>query len=374
MDLPAGSKELEGSSAASISIGALGYAPRSRRVLDDFADEEALAWLSARQMLFTFNPHALIRREGMVSHGLHRVIRAVVLDASHTVTRAVDWEIADTRRYLWPLSGSRVLVHVGNELRVYTAGLEIERSLALSGPLAFVEIAPNGKLMAIATCTSGTPRNCMPSCTASWGEPEEDIEVATADERLNTIARASTASGLQPPTLLNEGRYLLAQSKMHYRLALTTWDNKPVTLARLASRRIARAVERGTRPAVSAFVQRCHRAQRIPRAGGRRQAASARRSRSARSRQDVAGSQERATFAMKAVLATHELVPGIQFKATDLESEELRVYRASDGRRLLAACRRADHEPWRIRAFARWLAACRAFSQSEIQFFALPSE
>src|SRR5438067_424957 len=82
----------------------------------------------------------------------HRVIRAVLLDTqTHTVARAVDWEITDTRRYLWLLDGNRILVHVGNELRVYGPGLKVERSILLSGPLAFVRIAPNGELLAMAT-------------------------------------------------------------------------------------------------------------------------------------------------------------------------------------------------------------------------------
>jgi hypothetical protein len=377
VDLPATAEELEGRGADSIAIGALGYAPRARRVLDDFGDEEALAWLSPRQMLFTFNPHALIRREGPASRATHRMIRAVVLDVqSHSVTRAVDWEVTDTRRYLWPLSGSRILVHVGNELRVYTAGLEIEHSIALGGPLAFVQIAPNGKLMAIATLHERHSEELHAKLHSQLGsEPEEDVEVAITDEGLNTIARATTVSGLQPPTLLNEGQVnLLGQPQMHYRLALTTWDNKAVTLARLTSR---------CTPELSSiapdllFLLSCNVATgkseyRVMRADGKlllRGEASPREL-----GHDVAGSHEHAMFVMKAVRATHELAPGIQFKASDLESAELRVYRAGDGKRLLAV--HVDepitsHGGYALSPDGTQLAV---LSQSQIQLYPVPSE
>jgi len=92
-----------------------------------FGDEATLAWLSPSHLLFAFNAHPLIRRARASNFNtLRRVIRAVLLDAnSRTVVRAVDWELTDTRRYLWPIDGNRILVHVGNELRIYGENLRL---------------------------------------------------------------------------------------------------------------------------------------------------------------------------------------------------------------------------------------------------------
>ncbi len=116
VDLPITANELTGHTAASIAIGPLGYAPRSHKVIANFDDEESLAWLGQQELLLAFNPHTLIRRVGAsAAHGTPvRLIRAVVFDPqSHGVLHAVDWEVADWRRYLWQLDGNRILVHVG---------------------------------------------------------------------------------------------------------------------------------------------------------------------------------------------------------------------------------------------------------------------
>lgn len=340
VDLPVTAKELEGHTAASIAIRPLGYVPRSRQVLVDFGDEEALTWLSSQHLLFAFNPHALIRRAGTSGgSATHRVIRAVLLDAqSRTVERAVDWEIVDAHRYLWPLDGNRILVHVGNELRIYGPGLELERSFPLAGSLSFVQIAPNGELMAVATLRERhSPELHAKIHDDLGGEPEEDVDVAILDRGFNTIAQASTVSGLMPPTLLNEGQAnLLAQPRMHYRLALDTWENKAVTLARFSSR---------CTPELSSvapdllFLLTCNVATgateyRVLGADGKlllRGEAGPREI-----GHELTGNHGSRIFAIKVARGLSELSSGVQFKVTDLESEEVRVYRAADGRRLLA--------------------------------------
>jgi hypothetical protein len=66
----------------------------------------------------------------------------VLLDAqSRNVLRSLDWQIGDAQRYLWQLDANRILVHIGNELRIYGAGLDVERTFPLAGPLASVRIA-----------------------------------------------------------------------------------------------------------------------------------------------------------------------------------------------------------------------------------------
>ena len=52
--------------------------------------------------------------------------------------------------------------------------------------------------------------------------------------------------------------------------------------------------------------------------------------------QQALGNNQNRTFAVKLVHAGRELSPGQEFMGTELEAVEVRVYRAEDGKRLLA--------------------------------------
>ena len=52
--------------------------------------------------------------------------------------------------------------------------------------------------------------------------------------------------------------------------------------------------------------------------------------------QNAIGNIQNQTFAVKVVRANRQLSSGEPFRGAELESEEVRVYRASDGKRLLA--------------------------------------
>ncbi len=340
VDLPVTANELEGHKATSIAIAPLGYVPRANRVIDNFDDDEALAWLGPQQLLFAYNPHHLIRRSGEIpGRRTARVIRAVLLDpTTHNIVRALDWEIADSRRYLWPLDRDRILVHVGNELRVYGPGLEVERRIPIPGPLAFVRITPNGTLAAVATLQERhSPELHSQLRTDLGSEPEEDVEIAILDQELHTIAQASTVSGLMPPTLLNEGQVkLLAQPKMHYRLAMNTWDAKTTTtLARFESRCTP---ELASVPPDLLFLLSCNivdgsKEYRVLRPDGKMLLRG--KAGPHEVSHEAAGNNRQGAFAVKVVYAEREISPGADFKAADLEAQEVRVYRA-DGKRLAA--------------------------------------
>jgi hypothetical protein len=342
IDLPETSREVAGRAAGSIQISSIGYVPRLHKVIADFDDEEALAWLGPQELLLTFNPHTLIKRSGVPSaRGAPvRMIRAVLFDAvTHNVLSAIDWEVPDWRRYLWTLDGGRVLVHVGNQLRIYGVGLKLESSITLVGSLEYVRIAPNGELMAVATMKERhSPELHLKLRDSGGDEPEEDVEVQILDKRLKTIAQAQTTSGLMPPTLLNEGQVkLLAQPKMRYRLAMTTWENKSITLALFESM---------CKPQLSSlapdllYLMTCsvpsgETEYRVLRADGKLVL------RGKAGPQDVGheaiGNSQMQTFALKIVHANRELSSGQDFQGWNLESEKVRVYRASDGKRLFAA-------------------------------------
>jgi hypothetical protein len=346
VDLPVSTHELEGRSAASIALSPLGYTPRLNKVLQDFDDEESLAWLGPKELLFAFNPHRLIHRSrSSTSQGLARIIRAVSFNVqTRSINRAVDWEITDLGRYLWQLEGGRVLAHIGNELRVYSGGLEVEHTIPLAGPLAFVRISPNGELMAIGTLRERHTPDLHSQLRESTGsDPEEDVEVAILNKDFNELARASTTSGLMAPTLLNEGQVeLLAQPNMAYRLAMSTWDNKSTTLARFESRCI---------PQLSSmapdllFLLTCNPADsateyRVLRADGKMLLRGKAGPREVG--QESTGVSPNRTFAMKVVYGDRDLTPGAAFKRTELDSEEFRVYSADEGKRRLVV---RLHEP-----------------------------
>ena len=378
VDLPVASNELAGHSPTSIAIHPLGYTPRSHKVVGNFEDEEALAWLGPQELLFAFNPHPLIRRTGTSkSDGPVRMIRAVLLDSqTRNIVRAVDWELADSRQYLWQLDRSRILVHVGNELRVYRAGLDIERRFPLAGPLAFVRIAPNGELMAIATLREAHSPELHSQLRDNLGaEPEEDVDVLILDKEFKTIANASTTSGLLPPTLLNEGQVkLLSQPKMGYRLAISTWDNQTVTLARFVSR---------CTPELSSvapdllFLLSCDAINgateyRVLRADGKLLLRGESGPREVG--QQALGNNQNRTFAVKLVHAGRELSPGQEFMGTELEAVEVRVYRAEDGKRLLAVRTQepaASHSDYALSPDGSQLAI---LSGSQIKFFPVPAQ
>lgn len=374
VDLPLAAHEIEGHSATSIAVAPLGYALRPRKYLENFDDEDALAWLGPGQLLFAFNPHPLIPRAS-VGAGTSRVIRAVLLDAQNrTVLRALDWQIGDAKRYLWPLGGARILVHVGNELRVYGPGLEVERTLPLAGPLAFVRIAPSGQLIAVATLRERhTPELHAQLRKDLSAEPEEDLDVAILNESFKLVASTSTISGLQPPTLLNEGQVkLLARPSRGYRLAMSTWQKTETTLAHFESM---------CTPQLSSiapdllFLLSCDAMTgdtqyRVLSPDGRLVLRGTAGPHEVGF--DAAGSGP--VFAMKLVHASRDLAFGADFNAHDLDSADVRVYRAQDGKRLLSV--RLNDPSTSLRSYALSPAGSQlaVLSASEIKLFAVPAE
>ncbi len=345
VDLPTNPQVLPSADAASIPVRPLGYIRRPNMNLGDFTEDDALIWLGTARLLFTFNPHPLIHREGVTnSRAPRRVIRAVLLDTEHhTVIRAMDWAITDLGRYLWPLPGNRILVHVGNEVRVYDAQLEIERTLVLTGPLAFLRLSPNGGLAAVATLRERhTPELHAKLRDELFREPEEDLDITILDANLKVLAWAPGLSGFVPPTLLNEGQVvLLSQPDNHYRLALNGWSGKPSTLGRLKS---------SCTPEISSvapdllFLLTCdtstnHTVYSVLRADGKLLLRG--ESNSHESGQDVAGTWTGGMFAIKTVHARRDLFPGMDFRGEELDFQEVRVYRAADGKRLVNF--RIDH-------------------------------
>lgn len=236
--LPSGEPEENSHAATSISIGSLGFSPRPGKEMATFDHDETLTWFSEKELLVTFNPHPLVPRLGNKEGGTIRVIRAALIDTeTQKVKRIVDWRLPDDRQYLWPLAGRRILVHVGNELRVYGPGLALERTYPLDGPLAFLRTDPAGETIVIGIVKERhSPELHAQLRESADREPDENVRMLVLNNRFQTTAVADSSTELLPPVFLNEGEVkLYRQSDKRFHIVMQTWDNGRRSLARFRS-------------------------------------------------------------------------------------------------------------------------------------------
>ncbi len=337
--LPSGNANDAGHAAASISIRELGYSPRPQRDAFNFVHDEVLAYLGPRELLVAFNPHELVSRDEQRTGSTVRIIRAAVVDTeTHRVTHTIDWEMFDRQQYLWPLADGRVLVHVGSELRVYGQGLEMESRLPLDGPLAFVRVTPDGGFMAIGVLHERhTPELHAQLRESLNADPEEDVNILVLNRNFETVAKSTVQSNLMAPTLLNEGQVTLsAQSNMRYRISMLAWDNHASVVARFTS---------GCTPELSSiapdliFLVSCDkqnggREYRVLHANGKLVLKGD--STPNDCGHAAEGSANQQAFVVKIVQSTLPVPPGAPMSASQFSTEELRVYRAADSKRLLS--------------------------------------
>jgi hypothetical protein len=329
--------------SGSIPLSDLGYASRLNNEIFSPSDDEALAWLSPDQLLVTFNPHQLVPRYASTAPDRTvRIIRAALIDISNRTTlRTFDWHLSDRKQFLWRLPGYRALVHVGNELRIYGAGMRVEQRVALAGPLAFARVSPDGRIIAIGVVRERHTPALHASLAASLDrDPDEDAEVILMNGRFETLGAALGNSEAAPPVLLNEGQVkaVLApgqakREQKHYVLQLRTWDDSSRTLVHFQS---------GCAPELSSlapdllFLVTCGknngRDYSVLRSDGRLLMSGSSYLREMGHAASGAGSS--ATFAVRIFKAGTPMLPGEPFHAADLESAELIIYRCDDGKRL----------------------------------------
>lgn len=338
--LPTGSAVNASKPDDTISIQQLGYSSRSQKFMNSFDNDEALAWLSPRELLVAFNPHILATRHALGPSGMtERIIRAALIDtATRRVARTVDWELPDGGEYLWSLGDGAVLVHVASELRIYGENLQVLNRISLDGPLSFVRVTPDGKFIVVGIIHERHAPELHAFLKQSLGtDPEEDVGVLVLNRDLRTIAQSTSRSGMLPPALLNEGQArLVGLPGMRYLVSLLTWDNHASTLAHFDS---------GCTPHLTSFspdlifVIGCNTRNpdmseyRVLRSNGKLalkgpptlngcgHAAS--------------GSANDEKFVVKTVQSAQPLPVGAPFSESLLDSEELTVYGAADDKRLL---------------------------------------
>jgi hypothetical protein len=338
--LPADKASAGSAARDGISISQLGYRPRAQRAMTTFDHDEELAYLGRHELLVAFNLHGLLTRHELGSGGVTvRVIRAAVVDTTtRRVTHTVDWELPDQGKYLWPLSDSRVLAHVGSELHVYGAGLKILNRMGLSGPLEFVRVTPDGSFIAVGVIQERHSAELHAKLRENLaGEPEEDLNILVLNRNFETIAVAKTRSGLLPPTLLNEGQVkVLAQPNARYRILMQGWDKHTSTFARFES---SCTPDLESIAPDMIFMVSCSKESeefeyRVLHANGKLALKNMPNWNSFGYAAE--GSADHAEFVVKSVQSSRPVQAGAAFSAADFTSEALQVYRAADGKRMLS--------------------------------------
>jgi len=320
--------------AASISVKELGYALGGNRQMAGFDYDAALAYLGSNRLLFTFNPHSLVPRAGREASPQMRTIRAVLIDLqTMKVLQTTDWRVLDEKQYLWSIGNDRALVHVGRELRMYGPGLKMEQKFSLGGPLAFVGIAPSGKYMAAGVVQERHSRAVHDQLVASeLREPEEDVEVKVLTAEFHTLATVIRSSREVPPVLSDQGEIRIpAIGKNRWRVVENTWNGQRRVLAQVTS--TCRPEATTLQPNLL-FLVGCDRLEdgrwyRMLRFDGKPVLKGW--SPSAEMQQTANGAAD--TFAVGVAKAAKPVETGSLFRATDLLSESVVVYRADNGQR-----------------------------------------
>ncbi len=356
----------------SFSLTDLGYASRSGVELSDFDHEVALAYLGKQQLLATFNLHKLVdRKDGT---GAVRVVRAAVLDTSTMrVIRMVDWPIVDRKQYLWPAGEGRVLAHVGNELRLYGRDLEIERRIALQGPLAWLRVSPSQKTFAIGVILERHSKD-LHALLAATEDPEEDLQIQVLDADFHSTMTATRSSRFLPPTLTDGGEVELDQEDNNrWRLVEYTWDRRAHSRAYVTSACI---------PQISSiapdllFVVTCGSTgsakYRVLRRDGSLLLQGALTSRELG--QGAHGSPPGTAFVVGIAEANRTIEPGGYFFASELKTEHYAVYRTTDGKRVFSLRVDSPAPTREACALAPGAGELAILSAQQISFYRLPPQ
>jgi hypothetical protein len=325
----------------SLSVKDLGYVPeRADHEMYRFDHGAAIAYLGQKDLLFTFNPHVLILREGAeAKFAKLRVIRAVLINVQEKkVEKTVDWKVPDAQQYLWPMGQDRVLVHVGRELRLYGPGLKLQQKIALDGPLAFVRMSPSSTYCAVGVVQERHSEAMHRQLAeAEEREPEEDVEIKVLNGNFQTLATVTRSSRAVPPVLSDDGEIrILSTKKNRWQIVEESWDSQKHVLAQVNS--ICRP-DATTLPSSLLFVVGCDpqnsgKWYRVLRADGKPVLKGW--SPSAQLEHTASGDATAGTFTIAMAEAAKSIPAEAAFRSSDLERERIAVYRAENGERIFA--------------------------------------
>ncbi len=320
--------------ATIISLKEFGYAQRGNREMGSFNFDAALAYLGPTKLLFTFNPHLLVARSDNESSPQMRTVRAILIDlASMKIEKRIDWRVLDSRQYLWPIENERLLAHVGRELREYGPDLKVEQRLSLDGPLAFVQISPSGKYFAFGVVRERHSRAMHDQLAeAEAREPEEDVEIKVLNAEFRPLATVIRSSRDAPPILSDDGEIRIPTiGKNRWRIVENTWNGQRRVLAQVTST---------CRPEVTTlqsdllFLLGCDRQAdgkwyRVIRSDGK----TVLKGWSSSSELEQTANSVASAFAVGVAKAAKPIAAESSFRADDLESESIAVYRVLNGQR-----------------------------------------
>jgi hypothetical protein len=332
----------QGTQGAQITLPlkGLGYLPAPvDKEMSSFDYDASIAYLGPDQFLFTFNLHTLVHRsaaDAISSRGL-RIVRGVLIDLQEKkVVKTVDWRVPDSGRYLWPIGENRVLIHVGQELRVYGPGLQLSDQIPLGGPLAFVQISPASEFFAVGVIHERHTREIHRQLEeAEVREPEEDVEIRLLDSRFRLLTTIMRSSRLPPPVLLNEGEVQIHSiARNRWQFIENTWTGERRVLAVASSACMPHA---DSVPGNLLFVLGCGRQTRWYRIlHGDGKVVLEGRSFSSELGQTAGGNVGRNAFAIRIAEATTSRSLLSVFKPSDLKSSHVAVYRATNGHRIFS--------------------------------------
>jgi hypothetical protein len=325
-----------------LPLKGLGYLPQSPdREMSRFDYDASIAYLGQNQFLFTFDPHTLVPRSGTeaISFRKLRIIRGVLIDLEKKeIVKTVDWRVPDSGRYLWSIGENRVLIHTGQELRVYGPGLQLSNRISLGGPLAFVRISPASEYLAAGVIRERHTREIHRQVEeATLREPEEDVEIRLLDSQFRVLTTIMRSSQFPPPVLLNEGEvYIPNIGRNRWRIVENSWAGQRRVLAVAIS---TCAPQAESVPGNLLFVVGCDgqtgsRWYRILHSDGR--VVLKGWSPSSELEQTAGGNVGSNAFAIRIVQATGSRLPQSVFNLSGLKSARVAVYRATSGRRIFS--------------------------------------
>jgi hypothetical protein len=327
--------------SATLPLRELGFTPeRADHEMYGFDYGSAIAYLGQNDLLFTFNPHILIHRNGTEAQfSKLRIIRAILINAQdRKVRKTIDWKVPDSKQYLWPMGRDIVLVHVGRELRLYGPGLKLERRVALDGPLAFVRVSPSAKYFAVGVVHERHSEAVHRELAeAEEKEPEEDLEIKVYDGNFRALATVARSSRSAPPVLSDDGEIqILSAKKNRWRIVEETWDTQKHLVAQVNSscRPQATSLPPNLLFLVGCDPQNAAKWYRVLRSNGRSVLKGS--SSSTELERTANGSATGGAFTIGMAEAGKSISPDSAFQTSDLESERIAVYRAGNGERVFS--------------------------------------
>ena len=325
-----------------VPLKGLGYrAPSADREMSSFDYDPSIAYLGPTQFLFTFNPHILVPRSGSEANSFRklRIVRAVLIDLERKeIVKTVDWRVPDSGRYLWPIGEKQVLIHVGQELRIYGPGLQLCKQISLGGPLAFVRISPASEYFAAGVIHERHSREMHRQLEeAGLREPEEDVEIRLLDSQFRVLTSITRSSRLPPPVLLNEGEvHIPSIGRNHWRIVENSWGGQRRVLAVATSTCVpqAESLAGNLLFVVGCDRQTGNRWYRILHGDGK--VVLKGWSPSSELEQTAGGNVGSNAFAIRIAEATQSRLSQTVFKPSDLKSGRVTLYRAKNGHRIFS--------------------------------------